>query len=94
MVKAEWIWSLWQQRKCTAEQAIDALLQSRAKGSLQTLDNLKATALHLERMEEQQEVDRIQLLLSQSLKKFRPDPRVDKFLQQFSVENYGVLHRY
>ena len=94
MVKSEWIWSLWQQRKCTTEQAIEALLQSRAKGSLQNMENLKATALQQERMEERDEVDRIQSLLSRSLKKFRPDPRVDKFMKQFSVENYGVLHRY
>ena len=90
----EWIWSLWQQRKCTTQQALEALLQSRARGSLQSMENIKNMDLQMERSIEQVEIDRLQSMLSDSLHGFRPDPRVDKFLLQFDSSEYGIAHRF
>ena len=90
----DWIWSLWQQRKCTTQQALEALLQSRARGCLQAMEQIKSIDLQMERSIEQAEIDRVQSMLSDSLQGFRPDPRVDKFLLQFGPTEYGIAHRF
>ena len=58
------------------------------------MDHIKSIALQLERRSEQAEIDRVQAMLSKSLHGFRPDPRVDKFSEQFHISKYGVLHRF
>ena len=58
------------------------------------MENIKSIALQLERSLEQAEIDRVQLMLTKSLQGFRPDPRVDKFLQQFDSSQYGIKHRF
>lgn len=70
------------------------MLQSRARGSLQAMEIVKSIALQLERSIEQDEIDRVQSMLSESLRGFRPDPRVDKFLQQLHSSKYGTVHRF
>ena len=88
-IKTEWVWSLWQQRKCTDDQAERELLSSRAKGSLQAIDSMKTTR-RLERMlDEQDEILKVQTKLFMLLGNLRPDPCVDRFLDQFLSETYG-----
>ena len=93
-MKVDWIWSLWQQRKCTTQQALEALLVSRARGSLRAIEDIKSMDLQMERRLEQVEIDRVQGMLAESLQGFRPDPRVDKFMLQFSSSAYGIAHRF
>ena len=56
----QWIWWLWQQRKSTTQQALEALLQSRGRRSLRAMVDIKSMDLHIGRCIEQVEIDRAQ----------------------------------
>ena len=92
-IRGQWIWDLWQTRKCTTEQAQQMLLESRSKGSLD-LSNLIATTHRLEvQADMQNDKVWVQKKLFSKLVNFRPDPRIDTFLKQFGAEQYGNVHR-
>jgi hypothetical protein len=93
-IKTEWVWNLWQQRKCTEEQAVLQLLRSRAKGSLQAMEIIKNTS-RLQRLQWQaDDIQSVQLALFAGLHSFRPDPRIDMFMEQFKPETYGKQMRF
>ena len=65
------------------------LLRSRAKGSLQAIDNIIAIA-RLQRMQRQaDDIQSVQTALFARLSNFRSDPRIDLFMQQCTPETYG-----
>lgn len=93
-IKAEWVWSLWQQRKCSEEQAERDLVLSRARGSLQAIENLRSFVRMERMMIQQEEIQHVQATLFAGLGRFRPDPRVDTFVKQFDEETYGHCLRF
>ena len=88
-IKTEWIMNLWQLRKCTQEDALRELLNSRAKGSLQAMDVIKLTS-SLERMQGcHKDMTEVQKALFANLKCFRSHPTIDIFLAQFRPETWS-----
>ena len=93
-MKTDWIVSLWQQRKCTEDQAVVQLLRSRAKGSLQAIEIIRTTS-RMQRMHRQaDEIQAVQAKLFAQLNNFRPHPRIDLFLNQFTPETYAIQMRF
>ena len=67
---------------------------SRGKGSLQAIENIKTTA-RLQRMQRQaDDIKNVSTALFARLGNFRPDPRIDLFMQQFTEETYGKQLRF
>jgi len=93
-IKTEWVLSLWQQRKCTEEQAVLQLLRSRANRSLVAIENIRTTSRLLLMQRQQEEIEKVQATLFSRWNCFRPDPRVDLFLQQFKPETSGKHLRF
>ena len=70
------------------------LLRSRAKGSLQAIETIRNTS-RLERLQWQaDEIQSVQVALFSRLNHFRPDPRVDMFMEQFKPDTYGKQLRF
>ena len=93
-IKTEWIMNLWQLRKCTQEDALRELLNSRAKGSLQAMDVIKLTST-LERMQGcHKDMTEVQKALFANLKCFRSHPTIDIFLAQFRPETWSKQLRF
>ena len=85
---------LWQQRKIEANVAMREILRTRGRGSLQAIDMVQTT-MQREHMEDQRaEVLRVQNMLMETLGAFRPHPRIDTFMSQFHMQNYGRKHRF
>jgi hypothetical protein len=86
--------NLWQQHKCTEEDAVLELLKSRAKGSLQAIDNIRITS-RMQRLQHQSEdIIQVQTALFAGLKGFRSHPTFDLFLDQFKPETWAKQLRF
>ena len=70
------------------------MLSSRARGALQAMQTIEATVLQQEKVDQQDEIARVQEILGKTLTSFRPDPRVDSFMSQFEPGEYGTTHRH
>ena len=93
-IKTDWVLSLWQQRKCTADDAVKELLSSRARGALQAMEVVMTTTQKEHVESQREEIGRVQTMLVKALGAFRPHPAIDVYMEQFHAKNYGVKHRY
>ena len=70
------------------------LWRSRRRRALQAIELVQTTMLR-EHMENQcTEVLRVQNMLMETLGAFRPHPRIDTFMSQLDMQNYGRRHRF
>ena len=85
---------LWQARKLSAEQAIDHLIRSRARGSANAIQLVETVQAKEKVLAHRDEIVEVQRRLFDHMSTFRSHPLIDDWLRQYQSTAYGTLSRF
>lgn len=93
-VEPKWILELYQQRKISATHAAEEIIKSRGRGAIPALSHLDALSNKETMLDMRAEIERVQESLSRGMSTYREHPIISSWMDQYKVENYGVISRF